>query len=223
MKTDTPDSSISIPASAGKLRANKAVWLKTLHQWHWISSAICLLGILLFSITGFTLNHATQIEAKPNVINRKAVLPASLLGELREFAKKEDATLPLPASVTEWLHDNMQANTDKRSVEWSADEAYISLPKPGGDAWVRIGLANGEAEYELTDRGWISWLNDLHKGRHTGVIWSWFIDIFAFGCVLFSLTGLLILKYHAANRPFTWPMVGLGIIVPLLIALLFIH
>ncbi len=223
MKTDTANSSIPTPASAGKFRANKAVWLKTLHQWHWISSAICLLGILLFSITGFTLNHATQIEAKPGVTNRKAVLPAQLLNELRAFAKKGDAALFLPTNVTEWLYDNLQVNTNKRSVEWSTDEAYISLPKPGGDAWVRIGLVNGEIEYELTERGWISWLNDLHKGRHTGVIWSWFIDIFAFGCVLFSLTGLLILKYHAANRPFTWPMVGLGVLIPLLIALLFIH
>ena len=30
----------------------RAYWLKTLHQWHWISSAICLLGMLLFAVTG---------------------------------------------------------------------------------------------------------------------------------------------------------------------------
>ena len=41
-------------------------------------------------------------------------------------------------------------------------------------------------------------------------------------CV-FSVTGLLILKMHAANRPSTWPMVGLGLVLPLLLALLFIH
>jgi hypothetical protein len=169
------------------------------------------------------LNHATQIEAKPSVINRKAILPTSLLTELREVANSNHSTKALPVKINEWLYDHLQVNTNEHAVEWSADEVYVSLPKPGGDAWVRIGLSNGEAEYELTDRGWISWLNDLHKGRHTGVIWSWFIDIFAFGCVLFSLTGLLILKYHAANRPFTWPVVGLGILVPLLIALLFIH
>ncbi|NTV11206.1 MAG: hypothetical protein HGA47_10590, partial [Zoogloea sp.] len=27
--------------------AHRAGWLKTLHQWHWISSALCLLGMLL--------------------------------------------------------------------------------------------------------------------------------------------------------------------------------
>ena len=77
--------------------------------------------------------------------------------------------------------------------------------------------------YESTDRGWVSYLNDLHKGRNTGAAWSWFIDIFAGVCVLFSLTGLLLLQRHATGRPSTWPLVGLGLIVPVLLALLFIH
>ena len=47
--------------------ARRSLWLKTLHQWHWISSAICLMAMLLFSITGFTLNHAAQIESTPQV------------------------------------------------------------------------------------------------------------------------------------------------------------
>ena len=40
---------------------------------------------------------------------------------------------------------------------------------------------------------------------------------------IFSVTGLFILKTHAAHRPGTWPLVGLGVLVPLLLALLFIH
>jgi len=27
-------------------------------RWHWISAAICLVGMILFAITGVTLNHA---------------------------------------------------------------------------------------------------------------------------------------------------------------------
>ncbi|MGZ8318815.1 MAG: PepSY-associated TM helix domain-containing protein, partial [Telluria sp.] len=57
----------------------------------------------------------------------------------------------------------------------------------------------------------------------TGAVWSWFIDIFAIACLVFSITGFLILKLHAANRPSTWPVVGFGIVAPVLIALLFIH
>jgi hypothetical protein len=63
----------------------------------------------------------------------------------------------------------------------------------------------------------------MHKGRNTGAVWSWFIDIFAVACVVFCITGFLILKYHAAKRPSTWPVVGFGIVLPIVLALLFVH
>ena len=210
--------------SGANRNATRAVWLKHLHQWHWISSALCLLGMLLFSVTGITLNHSAQIEAKPLVMRKKADLPAPLQTALRQFAAShEGARAPLPPGTQRWLSDTWSLHADGRNAEWSLDEVYLALPKAGGDAWVRIGLADGASEYEVTDRGWISWLNDVHKGRNTGLAWSWFIDIFGAACLLFCLTGLLILKFHAANRPFTWPMVGLGILIPCVLALLFIH
>jgi hypothetical protein len=199
----------------------RAYWLKTLHEWHWISSAICLIGMLLFAATGITLNHAGGIESKPQVASRKAQVPKTFLtGTAAAIAAKK---APLTADLQEWVEDEWDIDTAGRIAEWSADEVYLSLPRPGGDAWLRIGLRDGQAEYELTDRGWISYLNDLHKGRNTGAAWSWFIDIFAIAALVFSLTGLFILKMHATNRPFTWPLVALGLLVPLLLAILFIH
>lgn len=220
----TPGWTMSDPAAVQKRQASRAVWLKNLHQWHWISSALCLLGMLLFSITGITLNHAAQIEARPVVMRHQAVLPAPLTAELHQFAATHDgAKAALPAATERWLADTWSLKAGGRAAEWSLDEVYLPLPKAGGDAWLRVGLDDGAAEYEVTDRGWISWLNDVHKGRNTGTAWNWFIDIFAGGCVLFCLTGVLILKFHAANRPFTWPMVGLGVLIPCAIGLLFIH
>ena len=206
--------------------ASRAVWLKNLHRWHWISAALCLLGLLMFAITGFTLNHASQIEAKPQVTNRKAALPAPLLDELTAAAKAAEAGKathqPLPAGVAAWTRKSFNINVHGMAVEWEDGEAYVALPRPGGDAWLRIA-ADGAAEYEKTDRGTVSWLNDLHKGRNTGPVWSWFIDIFAIACLVFAVTGFLIMKLHAANRPSTWPVIGAGILVPVLLALLFTH
>ena len=65
--------------------------------------------------------------------------------------------------------------------------------RPGGDAFLTIDRAEGHVQYERTDRGWISYLNDLHKGRNTGAAWIWFIDIFAAACVVFSISGLCLL------------------------------
>lgn len=205
----------------------RAYWLKTLHEWHWVSSAICLVGMLLFAVTGFTLNHAGQIEAKPRVVSRTESLPASLLPVLQQAAEAQQSQpqegASLPVTVQAWAREVLGAETRQRAVEWSEDEAYVPLPQPGGDAWLRIGLQDGEAEYEHTDRGWISYFNDLHKGRHTGVAWSWFIDVFAAACLVFCITGLFILQMHAGRRPMTWPMVGLGLLIPALLALLLVH
>jgi len=201
----------------------RARWLKTLHRWHWISSAIALVGMLLFAATGLTLNHAAQIEAHPRVVDRKATLPPALLAAHAPApgdARRHD---PLPADVADWVATALQADVRGRPAEWSADELYVALPRPGGDAWVRIVRASGEAELEDTDRGWISYLNDLHKGRNAGGAWRWFIDAFAVACLVFTITGLAILKMHAGHRAATWPLLGLGVVLPLLLALLFIH
>ncbi len=190
---------------------------------------MCLIGMILFSVTGFTLNHAAQIEAKPAVTSRHAKLDAALLAKLEvQFAavkadKASKGKAAVPADLQAWVQKQLEVDTSGREAEWSDDEIYISLPRPGGDAWLRINLTDGEAEYERTDRGWLSYLNDLHKGRNTGAAWSWFIDIFAGAALVFSITGLFILKMHAGNRPFTWPMVGMGFVIPVLLALLFIH
>lgn len=210
--------------------SQRAYWLKKLHEWHWISSAICLIGMLLFAVTGFTLNHAGQIEAKPRVETRDGQLPAELLQHLQavhQGVKKADAgpsiAVALPSEVRGFIQTQMKVDAGARTVEWSDDEAYIPMPRPGGDAWLRIDLKEGAIEYETTDRGWISYFNDLHKGRNTGGAWSLFIDIFAIGCLVFCITGLLILKMHSERRPLTWPMVGLGLVIPALLALLLIH
>jgi hypothetical protein len=194
-------------------------WLGTLRQWHWISSALCLVGMLLFAVTGITLNHAGQIEAKPQITSQQAQLPAELQTALQEKAPSQG----LPLALRQWLENELSIRLDGRDAEWSDGELYIGMPRPGGDAWLSLDIESGELEYERTDRGWIAYLNDLHKGRNTGTAWSWFIDIFSVACVVFSLSGLLLLQRYAPNRPSTWPLIGLGLVIPVLLAILFIH
>lgn len=212
------------PARDSGAQKNRAFWLKHLHQWHWMSAAACLVGMLLFSITGFTLNHASLIGASPEVKTQTAELPAALLTQLRETWQKDgDDKASLPTTVADWLGATLSVRSKDRQTEWSDDEIYVSLPRPGGDAWLTIDLQDGAVTHELTDRGWLAYFNDLHKGRNAGAAWSLFIDVFAFVTLVFAATGLLLLKMHSGHRPGTWPMVGLGLVLPLLLAILFIH
>jgi len=195
-------------------------WLKQLHDWHWMSAAVSMIGLLLFAATGITLNHAATIGAAPQIREYKAQLSAPLLAQL---ARPASDAAPLPAGVTDDIRRQTGLDAAGRPGEWSEGEVYVALPRPGGDAWVSIDRNTGAISAELTDRGWISYANDLHKGRNTGGAWSWFIDIFAGACILFTLTGLFLLYMHSKPRPLTWPLVGLGLLAPLLILFFFVH
>lgn len=207
------------PSSA----ARRSFWLKTLHQWHWISAALSLAGMVLFAVTGLTLNNASLVEASPTIENRQATLPENLLEPLARQQPARGAQAPLPADVRLWLETELQIRIGQRDAEFSSDEIYLPMPEPGADAWLSIDLASGDVEFERSDRGWVAYFNDLHKGRHTGTAWSWFIDIFAVACLIFALTGLALLTFHARQRQSTWPIASLGLIAPLILMLLFIH
>jgi hypothetical protein len=197
---------------------DRSFWLRQFQRWHWISAAVCLVGMLLFAATGITLNHAASLDTRPVVTTLTGTMPPGLLQSVAATTKG-----PLPRPLRDWLKRDLHLSVDARAAEWSKREIYVSLPRAGGDAWMSIDRATGAVEYELTDRGWISYLNDLHKGRNTGALWSLFLDTFAIGCLVFCVTGLLLLQMHAWRRPATWPVVGLGIAIPVVILLLFVH
>ena len=200
----------------------RSYWLKTLHQWHWMSAALSLAGLVLFAATGFTLNNAAWIEASPKTINQTLALPPDLLAPLSAIANTKKKR-PLPGAAEDWLNRELDIQIARRPAEFSPTEIYLSLPEPGADAWLSIDMASGEVEYEHSSRGWIAYFNDLHKGRHAGAVWSWFIDVFAIACLIFALTGLFLLKLHARNRLASWPLVGLGVLCPFIVMLLFVH
>ncbi|SFP82393.1 PepSY-associated TM helix domain-containing protein [Sphingomonas rubra] len=195
-------------------------WLKQLHTWHWVSAAVSLVAMLLFAVTGITLNHAATISAEPKVAERAATLPPPLR---RLLAGEQAADGALPPPVAAAVKRAVGLDPRGHAGEWSEGEVYVALPRPGGDAWVSIDRGSGAIKAEVTDRGWISYLNDLHKGRNAGTAWFWFIDVFAAACVLFTLTGLLLLQLHARHRPSTWPLVAIGLVLPVVLAVFLIH
>lgn len=192
---------------------------RTMHSWHWISAAICLAALLLFCITGITLNHANAISAQPELTQKGMELPATLR-PLLATGKEGDA---LPEGLADWIEDEFDMETAGAGVEWSPEELYVSAPGPGRDAWVMLDRESFMATSEITDRGWIAYFNDLHKGRNTGIVWVIFIDVVAAACVFFSLTGLVLLWIQARQRTTTWPLVSLGVAVVVVLMILFAH
>ncbi|WP_206243481.1 PepSY-associated TM helix domain-containing protein [Novosphingobium terrae] len=217
MSTVVKQKPVLTPAERDRLAKRKKAkqfWLKQLHSWHWISAALSMVGMLAFAITGITLNHAEAIHTEPKVVSRSGQLPAAMIKELAAPAKPN---APLPADVAAQVKAQVGIDVAGRPAEWASDIVTVNMPRPGGDGWVTVDPASGAIASEVTDRGWLSLVNDLHKGRNSGGAWSWFIDLFAAACVIFTLTGLLLLQLHSKHRPSTWPIVGLGLLIPILL------
>jgi len=217
-----------IPARTPMLAASaarRAFWRRTLHQWHWISAALSLAGMMLFAATGLLLNNAALLESEPEVHTRALTLPDPILADLQAAAAALTPSAPtlLPDAVRPWLAAELDIHISDQTAEISGANVTLSLAQPGADAWLTIDLDSGAVEYERSDYGWIAYFNDLHKGRHTGRVWSWFIDVFAIACLIFTTSGLFLLFMHARQRQSTWPLTTLGLIVPLILMLLFIH
>jgi hypothetical protein len=106
-------------------------WLKQLHTWHWISAAISLVGMLLFAITGLTLNHASAISAKPVVTQRTAALPASLLRQLNApFPADAMSYHPVSIRVNSVRNDDAKLIVRTEEAELHADTAESEPPSP---------------------------------------------------------------------------------------------
>lgn len=217
---------VSVTDAASRPEKKKAApargfWLRQMQTWHWISAALSLTGLLLFAVTGITLNHAASIPSKPVTREQTATLPAPLLARLKAFpAETTDAA---PADIARWARGEFKVSIAGKPTETTAEELYVSLPEAGGDGWLTIDRETGEATRERTTRGAVAWLNDLHKGRNTGKVWFWFIDVFALACVVFAITGFALTWLHAWRRPLTWPMLGLGVLIPVVIAVFLLH
>jgi hypothetical protein len=177
------------------------------------------MGLLLFSVTGFTLNHAAQIEAQPKVTKIERQVRQTALAGLASVT----ANVPLTPVQATAIRGATGIDVRGATVDADEDGIYLTLSAPGVDSTLEISRIDGHATYERTDRGLIAVLNDLHKGRHSGPVWAMFIDLIAIACVVFSATGLGLLWLYARGRRITWPLVALGMVLPFILFLLFVH
>ena len=190
-------------------------------QWHWVSAAVSMVGMLLFAVTGITLNHAADIPASMTVTTVESGVPDNVLAHLQDLPMAEVVT---PEPVRRWLASEHDISLPAEVAgEFDGMELYVAWPGPGADRWLAINVDDAALLYEGTERGWVAYFNDLHKGRNTGTVWFVFIDVIALAMIVFTLTGLWLLVKQAAHKQSTWPVTALGLLIPVVIALVFIH
>ncbi len=192
---------------------NKAVqvWARRLHIY--ISMAL-LLVVLFFSVTGITLNRPEIfVKSEPDSSEQVLSLPADL------FQSERGPFVPNEAAIIDYLTKHAQLSgkpsalqvfTEIEDGELIEGEISMDYKGPGYNAAVFIDMLAREAVVEKSHYGLVAVLNDLHKGRNSGEVWKWFIDITALLMVLFVLTGvcLLVPKKKTFNTAIKWTLFG---------------
>ncbi|MGR5148123.1 PepSY-associated TM helix domain-containing protein [Photobacterium alginatilyticum] len=202
------------------LLKNKAVqlWARRLHIY--ISMAL-LLVVLFFSVTGITLNRPELfVKSQPTVEELTLLLPDSLFQSGKApFVPSEQRFLAYLQQYADMsgTPSAMEVFTDVEEGELVEGEISLDYKGPGFNATVFVDLTTKEAVIEKSHYGVVAVLNDLHKGRNSGEVWKWFIDITALLMVLFVLTGVCLLLPKKKTLATSLKWTALGSLVSLLV------
>lgn len=181
-----------------KLKVSKSSlsYARIIHVY--VSMALLLL-MLFFAVTGITLNHPNWFSgADQEPLREQVAIPSYLLP-----VDAQDPQWRLAAG--HWLKSEWAM--DIASADISDDEISLVNKGPGTYRSVTLDLLDAKAYVESIDYGVVAVLNDLHKGRNTGTVWAWILDLSAVLIILFSLTGLTFCSHKQnvlKNHCYTW-------------------
>jgi hypothetical protein len=182
-------------------------WGLLLHIY--ISTAGFML-VLLFAITGLTLNHEDFGLRMPKVTKSTIVLPADALEHSDRLAlggRLRD-TLGIRSPLTDYRED--------------PDQIQATFAAPGHRTVVTVNRGQRTGEVETETRGLLGKLDDLHKGFDSGPAWSRIIDLTAILLTLSALTGMVTLVSFRARRRSGFVVAALGVISILALYLIWV-
>lgn len=189
-----------------------ALWL------HIYVSMFGLAAVLFFSVTGITLNHPTwffggverrdEAEGQLDVKWLHVGMPAAVGDETTSDGDPDRSKEVAKLEVVEHLRKAHAVKGALADFRVDETECAVSFKGPGYAADAFIDRESGHYNLTQTSHGFVAVLNDLHKGRDTGPVWSIVIDVSAVVLTVISLSGLVLIFFLKLRR-------GPGLIVSL--------
>jgi hypothetical protein len=166
----------------------------TVTRWlHIYLSMFSFAVVFFFAATGITLNHAEWFSRQVQTRHYRGIVPPSLF---RESTDQQ----PDKLGIVELLRNRHKIHGSVSDFRVEDSQISISFKGPGYAADAFIDATNGSYDLAETRSGFVAIMNDLHKGRDTGSVWSIVIDVSASLLVLVSLTGLVLIWFVYKRR-----------------------
>lgn len=196
---------------ANKRKSVRKRKLAMFSRWlHIYGSMISFAIVLFFSVTGLTLNHPDSFGGGPVTKQDKGKLTVSWVN-----TKDTAAIAKLP--VVEYFRNKHAVKGAVTDFRIDDAQCSVSFKGPAYQADVFINRSTGEYDLTQTSTGLVGFINDLHKGRDTGKVWSWVIDISAILMVLISASGLILLLYIKKKRMNGMILLVVGLVIVYLV------
>ena len=186
-------------------------------RWLHIYCSTALFALLVFfSITGITLNHRWYDSGG----NQEAIVEESLDAQHLHLwgLGEDDLWQPDVNALRDYLLNHHDLKNPS-SIELDSDigEVILEYLVPAGFATAIVSRDEASLIVETETGSLLGIANDLHKGRHSGGVWMWVIDVSAALIVFFSLTGMIILFQGKKHRIEGLISAFLGVITPVII------
>ncbi len=170
------------------LYQSSAAWFRWIHIY---VSMLSFAALFFFAATGITLNHPTWLGAGEQVL-------VDATGTLAmELAASADVDRLQVAESLREAHGLKGRVTEFQIDEY---ECMVVFKGPGYSADVFIDRESGKYTMTESTTNLVAVLNDLHKGRDSGLGWAWVIDISAVVMMVMSLSGFGLLFYLKKRR-----------------------
>lgn len=219
---------LAAPPGPRSFRRTFRIRLAALMRWlHIYLSMFGLAAVLFFSVTGLTLNHPGWFygDAERSVqfqgqLKLTWLRPKTTGDENRVDLETESQVSKL--EIVESLRSSHNIRGALTDFKVDESECTVSFKGPGYSADAFIDRETGRYDLTESSHGLIAIMNDLHKGRDSGAVWSVLIDVSAVLMTLISLTGLVLLFYLKRRRVPGLVVTAIGAIIVLVIAYLFV-
>ena len=182
---------------------------KLLHHSRTLHIYLTMLGVfvmLLFGITGFTIDHEEWFNATtPTVTETTGQTPADLVA-------KKDAL-----RIVEHLRQTWHITAALTDFVELDDSFSVGFKAPGQLWEIEVAKAGGATHVHAEAYNFVALINNLHRGRYAGGAWRWVIDVSALLIVLACATGFVLWLALPKRRMFGVLVLLLGTLGTLLV------
>lgn len=181
-----------------RFRHASRVFAATARWLHIYLSLFAFATMLLFSVTGLTLNHPDWFGVGEAVTeDATGEIDAALLGS---SADDPEGRMIDRGRIAEAIRAAHRVSGMLGDVRVDDHECTLSWKGPGYAGDAVVDRQTGRYTLAVTRHGVVAMLNDLHKGRDTGAAWSVVIDVTASLLTLVALTGFALIFFIRRRR-----------------------